>query len=177
VDAHEGVQRPVREPDRPVGRGGEARELVGRRRKRDRRPTAIRRAAGYRTGQCVGEPECAVRRDREPERLGSQVRPESITLWPAPPASVVSTEPTACYEAGPFVTVDAVNVEATLRAALPPGSWAATRSDNTVGSAVVTTLMYRVAGADPALVARLTSLRLDPNGRGFSPCPDATRPR
>ena len=115
--------------------------------------------------------------DREPERLGSQVRPESITLWPAPPASVVSTEPTACYEAGPFVTVDAINVEATLRAALPPGSWVPIRSDNMVGSAVVTTLMYRVATADPALVARLTSLRLDPNGRGFSPCPDATRPR
>lgn len=114
--------------------------------------------------------------DREPERLGSQVRPESITLWPAPPASVVSNEPTACYEAGPFVTVDAVNVEATLRATLPPGSWSAIRSDNTVGSSVVTTLMYRVV-ADPALVGRLTTLRLDPNGRGFSPCPDPARPR
>ncbi len=115
--------------------------------------------------------------DREPERLGSQVRPESITLWPAPPAGVAPTEPTGCYEAGPFVTVDAVNVEGILRAALPPGSWAAVRSDNTVGSALVTTLMYRVAAADPALVARLTSLRLDPNGRGFSPCPDPARPR
>jgi hypothetical protein len=115
--------------------------------------------------------------DREPDRLGRQVRPEAITLWPAPPAGGASTEPTACYEAGPFVTVDAVNVEATLRANLPPGSWAPIRSDNAVGSAVVTTLMYRVAAADPALVARLTTLRLDPNGRGFSPCPDPTRPR
>ena len=114
--------------------------------------------------------------DREPERLGNQVRPEAITLWPARPASQPAA-PMACYEAGPFVTADAVNVEAILRGALPPGSWLAVRSDNTVGSAVVTTLMYRVAAADPALVARLTALRLDPNGRGFSPCPDASRPR
>ena len=114
--------------------------------------------------------------DREPERLGSQVRPEAITLWPARPASPPEG-PMACYEAGPFVMADAVNVEAILRGALPPGSWLAVRSDTTVGSAVVTTLMYRVAAADPTLVARLTALRLDPNGRSFSPCPDASRPR
>jgi hypothetical protein len=114
--------------------------------------------------------------DREPERLGSQVRPEAITLWPARPPST-PTGPTACYEAGPFVSVDAVNAEAVLRSALPPGSWVAVRSDHTVGSAVVTTLMYRVPAADPDLVARLSELRLDPNGRGFSPCPDASRPR
>lgn len=115
--------------------------------------------------------------DREPGRLGSQVRPESITLWPAAPVGAAPAEPTACYEAGPFVTVDAVNVEAALRGALPPGSWSAIRSDHTVGTAVVTTLMYRVATADPVLVARLLSLRLDANGRGFSPCPDPVRPR
>ena len=114
--------------------------------------------------------------DREPERLGSQVRPEAITLWPARPPSQPAA-PTACWEAGPFVLADAVNVEAILRGALPPGSWLAVRSDNTVGSAVVTTLMYRVAEADAALGARLAGLRLDPNGRGFSPCPDASRPR
>jgi hypothetical protein len=114
--------------------------------------------------------------DREPERLGSQVRPEAITLWPARPPSPAAG-PTTCYEAGPFVVADALNVEAILRGALPPGSWLAVRSDNTVGSAVVTTLMYRVAAADPALVTRLLALRLDPNGRGFSPCPDALRPR
>ena len=114
--------------------------------------------------------------DREPERLGSQVRPEAITLWPTPPPSAPAGS-MACYEAGPFVMADAVNVEATLRNVLPPGTWLAVRSDNLVGSAVVTTLMYRVAAADPGLVARLSGLRLDPNGRGFSPCPDPARPR
>jgi hypothetical protein len=114
--------------------------------------------------------------DRDPERIGRQVRPEAITLWPAPPPSAPAG-PLACYEAGPFVTVDALKVEATLRSSLPPGSWTAIRSDNPVGSVVVTTLMYRVPAADPSLVARLSDLRLDPNGRGFSPCPETPRTR
>lgn len=114
--------------------------------------------------------------DREPERLGHQVRPESITLWPAAPASS-AVGPVSCYEAGPFVTADALHVETMLRGNLPAGSWASTRSDAQVGSATVTTHTYRVAAADAALAARLGALRLDATGRSFTPCPDPARPR
>jgi len=114
--------------------------------------------------------------DREPERLGKQVRPEAVTLWPAGPASDVAAAAT-CHEAGPFNAADAFNVEATLRAQLPPGSWVDHRNDSFVGSALVTTHTYRVSAADPALATRLAGLRLDAGGRGFNPCPEAVRPR
>ena len=109
--------------------------------------------------------------DREPERLAAQVRPQSITLLtPASGASAAAAGNTACYESALFGANDAPAAEAAVRAALPPGSWTVERSETTFGGAPVINRSFRVAAADPALVAQLTALKLDAFGRGFSPC-------
>jgi hypothetical protein len=94
------------------------------------------------------------RGDREPERLGQQVRPEVVQVLsavpaaparaasapggaapaasaPAPsaPASVATaTPPLACLEAGPFGAAEAAAAEAVLRSALPDGSWTSVKT-------------------------------------------------
>ncbi len=94
------------------------------------------------------------RGDREPERLGQQVRPELVQILLAPPASVgpasaaaaaanISPAPTAaaapasmpaapaplaCLEAGPFSGAEVAPAEAVLRSALPDGSWVSVKS-------------------------------------------------
>lgn len=67
--------------------------------------------------------------DREPERLAAQVRPELVTVLPAPAASAaldaVREAAVQCLQAGPFGDVELAAAEATLLAAsLPAGSWA-----------------------------------------------------
>lgn len=67
--------------------------------------------------------------DREPERLAAQVRPELVTLLPAPAASAaldaVREAAVQCLQAGPFGDVELAAAEATLLAAsLPAGTWA-----------------------------------------------------
>jgi hypothetical protein len=110
--------------------------------------------------------------DREPERLASQVRPESIVLMPMASASGASiSAAVSCLEAGPIAASDAAAAETTLRAALPAGAWNDIRSEATSGTkAIVVTHTYRVANADAATAARLAALKLDASGRGFSAC-------
>jgi len=106
--------------------------------------------------------------DREPERIANQVRPSSIVLMPmasAPPGTSGS-----CLESAPVAGAEAAAAEAALKAALPPGAWTDQRSESIVGSATVVTHVYRVGNADAATAARLSSLRLDSSGRGFSAC-------
>jgi len=109
--------------------------------------------------------------EREPERLSSQVRPQSIRLLPMATAASAPPEVPTCWETPVFGAAEAAAVEATLASALPPGSWSDVRGERTVGTRVETTHTYRVAAADGALAARLGLLRLDPSGRAFSPCP------
>ena len=113
------------------------------------------------------------RGDREPERIANQVRPASIVLMPmasAPSASAGSLAAT-CFEAGPIAAGDAAAAETTLKAALPAGAWIDIRNEGASGTgAVVVTHTYRVANADAAMAARLTALKLDASGRGFSAC-------
>lgn len=108
--------------------------------------------------------------DREPERLSNQVRPQSIRLLPMTTAASAPAEPVTCWETPAFGPAEAGAVESTLASNLPPGSWTDSRGERTVGTRTEVTHTYRVATADGALVARLTLLRLDPSGRGFSPC-------
>jgi hypothetical protein len=116
--------------------------------------------------------------DREPERLSSQVRPQTIRLLPM---SAVASAPVAdvmtCWETPVFGAAEAAAVEATLASNLPPGSWSDSRGERNVGARVEVTHTYRVAAADGALAARLSLLRLDASGRGFSPCARTDRPR
>ena len=117
--------------------------------------------------------------EREPERLLNQVRPQSIRLLPRSAAAAASApaEEMACWETPAFGAAEASAVEATLASSLPPGSWTDTRGERTVGARIETTHTYRVDTADGALAARLTLLRLDASGRGFSPCAKSERPR
>jgi hypothetical protein len=108
--------------------------------------------------------------DREPERLANQVRPQTIRLLPTTAAASAPPEIQTCWETPVFGAAEATAIEATLANTLPPGSWTDTRGERTVGARVEATHTYRVAAADGALAARLTLLRLDPSGRGFSPC-------
>ena len=79
--------------------------------------------------------------EREPQRLGLQVRPEAIELMPAEapaprplPASaatapgtveaVVAVAALECLEAGPFNVTEFALVEASVKSALPGGAWA-----------------------------------------------------
>ena len=108
--------------------------------------------------------------DREPGRLAAQVRPESIRLLPMAAAGSGASA-SACYEAGPFTTAESSAIEPTLKAALPAGSWADSRSEAAgPGGTVVVSHVFRVGSADAALGARLLTLRLEPGGRTFSPC-------
>ncbi|MGZ8260637.1 MAG: hypothetical protein ACXWUL_08815 [Caldimonas sp.] len=107
--------------------------------------------------------------DREPERLLNQKNPQTIRLLPMSAASAPA-EVATCWETPPFSTGEAAAVEATLASSLPPGSWTVSRGERTVGARVEATQSYRVAAADGASAARLTLLRLDTSGRGFSPC-------
>jgi hypothetical protein len=108
--------------------------------------------------------------DREPERLSNQVRPQSIRLLPMSAAASASAEPVTCWETPAFGPAEAAAVESMLASNLPAGSWSDSRGERTVGTRSEVTHTYRVAAADGALAARLSLLRLDPSGRGFSPC-------
>jgi hypothetical protein len=62
----------------------------------------------------VGAPAHA---DREPQRLGQQVRPEAVRLLPAQVAVAASAPPaTRCLEAGPFDATEVAAAEAALAA-------------------------------------------------------------
>ena len=115
------------------------------------------------------------RGDREPERIANQVRPATIVLMPmasAPPG--ISGR---CLESAPVAAAEAAAAETALKAALPPGTWTDQRSEAIVGTSTVVTHVYRVGNADPATAARLSNLRLDSSGRGFSPCARPEPPR
>ncbi len=116
--------------------------------------------------------------DREPERLAKQVRPQTIRLLPMNAAASAAGEASAsCYETPAFGAAEAPAIEATLASSLPAGSWSDSRGERTVGTRSEVTHMYRVGAADPLLAARLATLKLDPAGRGFSPCAKTERPR
>jgi hypothetical protein len=113
--------------------------------------------------------------DREPERLSNQVRPQSIRLLPMAAAASAPPEVITCWETPVFGAIESAAVEATLANTLPPGSWSDSRGERSLGTRVEVTHTYRVAAADGALAARLTLLRLDASGRGFSPCAKTSR--
>ena len=107
--------------------------------------------------------------DREPARLAAQVRPDAIRLLPMGAGASAAAD-AACYEAGPFAATEAVGAEAALRAVLPAGTWTDDRTESAGAVGTVVSHMFRVPNADPALAARLASIRLDPTGRSFAPC-------
>jgi len=116
--------------------------------------------------------------DREPERLSNQVRPQTIRLLPANSAtSAAASDEVGCWETPAYSAAEAAAVEATLASSLPPGSWTDSRAERSLGARVEVTHTYRVTTADGSLAARLTLLRLDASGRGFSPCAKTDRPR
>src|SRR3982751_5536200 len=108
--------------------------------------------------------------DREPDRLANQVRPQTIRLLPMNAAASAPAEVATCWETPAFGAAEAGAVESTLASSLPAGSWSDSRGERTVGTRVEATHTYRVTTTDGALAARLTLLRLDSSGRGFSPC-------
>lgn len=69
--------------------------------------------------------------DREPERLASQVRPETVVILPrAASASAAGSGAVAgvagapvCLEAGPFAASDVAAAEAVLRSSAPSAAW------------------------------------------------------
>lgn len=66
--------------------------------------------------------------EREPGRIGAQVRPEAIVVLPAKAASAAvmaaRAAAVACMEAGPYTDAEIGAAEAAVAAAgLPPGSW------------------------------------------------------
>jgi hypothetical protein len=72
--------------------------------------------------------------EREPGRIGAQVRPEAITVLPATAASAAVSAArqaaVACMEAGPFSDADAGKAEAALaEAGVPAGSWQREREE------------------------------------------------
>jgi hypothetical protein len=115
--------------------------------------------------------------DREPERLANQVRPETIRLLPMSAAASAPTEVRSCFETPAFGAAEASAIEAILTLNLPSGAWTDTRGERPLGARTEVTHSYRVASADAALAARLAALKLDPAGRGFSPCAKGDRPR
>lgn len=118
--------------------------------------------------------------DREPERLARQVRPETIRLLPMNASTSAPAEARACMETPVFGAAESSAVEATLASSLPAGSWSdvrGERGERGIGTRTEVTHSYRVASADPALVAKLTALKLDAAGRGFSACAKIDRPR
>ena len=116
--------------------------------------------------------------EREPERLSSQVRPQTIRLLPAgAAASAPSSDEASCWETPVYSAAEASAVESTLASSLPAGSWTDIRNERNLGARVEVTHTYRVTTADGSLAARLTLLRLDASGRGFSPCAKIDRPR
>ena len=116
--------------------------------------------------------------DREPERLSNQVRPQTIRLLPtSTAASAPATAEASCWETPAYGAAEAPAVESTLASSLPAGSWTDSRSERAVGARVEVTHTYRVTTADGSLAARLSLLRLDASGRGFSPCAKSDRPR
>jgi hypothetical protein len=116
--------------------------------------------------------------DREPERLASQVRPQTIRLLPMSATASGAREPTSsCFETPTFGAAEATGVEAMLVNNLPVGVWIDNRGERTVGTRAEVTHTYRVTTSDPALAARVAALKLDAAGRGFSPCPPSDRPR
>ena len=118
--------------------------------------------------------------DREPERLAAQVRPQSIRLLPpGAPASAgnAGDDATSCLETPAFGAVESAAVEATLASNLPAGAWVDVRGERSLGARTEVTHSYRVAKADAALAGRLTTLKLDVLGRGFSACAKSERPR
>jgi hypothetical protein len=115
--------------------------------------------------------------DREPERLASQVRPQTIRLMPTGPGASAPGDPGAsCYETPTFTASESGAVEATLASNLPAGAWNDIPGERSVGGRTELTHTYRVMGADTTLAARLATLRLEAAGRGFSFSPCA-RPR
>jgi hypothetical protein len=120
-------------------------------------------------GMLDGVVGTSARGDREPERLAKQVRPQTIRLLPMGTAASAPLETSAaCYETPTFTAAEAIAVEAALASSLPPGSWSDSRGERAVGARSEVTHTYRVGAADPALAARLATLRLDAAGRGFS---------
>jgi hypothetical protein len=119
--------------------------------------------------------------DREPERLAHQVQPESIRLLPTSPAAsavaVAVAMPTTCLETPVFAAGESAAVEAVLASNLPAGAWLDIRGERIAGTRTEATHLYRVAGADATLAAKLLSLKLDASGRGFSACAKGERPR
>ena len=118
--------------------------------------------------------------DREPERLASQVRPQTIRLLPSgTAASAPADSGVPCYETPTFTAADAAAVEAALAGSLPSGAWSDIPGERSQGGRTEVTHTYRVIATDPTLAARLATLRLDAGGRGFSfsPCarPERTR--
>lgn len=114
--------------------------------------------------------------DREPERLANQLRPQSIRLLPMSAASSAVAEPAAaCLETPAFTAAEAPAVESVLAASLPTGAWVDIRGERASGPRIEVTHVYRVASADAALAAKLSALKLDASGRGFSACAKASR--
>ena len=107
--------------------------------------------------------------DREPERLRAQVRPETVLLLPWPASSPAAAA--RCLEAGPFAAGDAAAAEATLRSAVPEGSWRLLGLDGAAASGPLAVATIRVDNAEPPVAARLGELRLGPAARAFAPCP------
>ena len=132
----------------------------------------------YTRGALDGLLDVRANGDREPERLSNQVRPQSIRLLPpSTAASAAASGEPGCWETPAYGAAEAAAVESTLASSLPAGSWTDIRSERSLGARVEVTHVYRVTTADGALAARLTLLRLDASGRGFSPCAKIDRPR
>jgi hypothetical protein len=69
------------------------------------------------------------RGDREPERLASQVRPDSIVILPARGKSVPAATGISCVEAGPFAPDEIAAAESALQGIAPSGSWTDVRTE------------------------------------------------
>jgi hypothetical protein len=67
--------------------------------------------------------------DREPERLATQVRPESVRILPASAASEAAPVALKCFEAGPFSDTEVAAAQLSLPATLPPDSWVSLKTD------------------------------------------------
>jgi hypothetical protein len=116
--------------------------------------------------------------DREPERVASQVRPNTVVLISMGAASAASAAArSGCLEAGPIVAADAATAETALRTVLAPGAWIDNRTESVIGGAsVVVTHTYRVGNIDAAIAARLAALKLDASGHTFSACAKTADP-
>lgn len=71
------------------------------------------------------------RGDREPERLASQVRADSIVVIPsaAPTRTTIAPPKPACLEAGPFAPTEIAAAEAALQSAAPNATWTDVRTE------------------------------------------------